>query len=299
MFVLRLLAHIPRFLRLTLSLLAIPAYAQQPSSAAPALRLSCVEAVWCDIAQQIGGSTVQTHALIHSEGLDPHHLQPSPLMAQQLAQSDAILLNGATYDDWAKPLHAASSKLFIAADYADWHIGDDPHLFFDLPTVHKTAQRIAEWLSTNRPQARADINQNLARFERDVARLSTQLERLRHVVPNAPFAMTEPAGERLLYAAGLHMINEGWARALMNESGLSPRDTAQLETAIQHKEIRFLVRNPALEAPQAHAVEALAQQAHIPIITIGESLPAGLHWQDWLGHILTTIETTLTQQATP
>lgn len=259
--------------------------------------LSCVEPVWCDIAQQVGGPALRTHSLITSEGMDPHHLQPSPLMARQLATSDAVLLNGATYDDWAVKLLPTHVKLFLAADYAGWLSGTDPHLFFDLPTVRKTAQQIATWLSDTTPQARQDIEKRLALFEERIDRISSRLDTISQTDHGAPFAMTEPAGERLLLAAGLEMTDQSWARALMNETGLSPYDTAMLETAIKQKTIRFLVRNPSINAPQARTIEELAQKAGIPVISIGESLPTGLHWQDWLNQLLTSLEHALKQTA--
>lgn len=299
MFPLRSFSCLSLLLTLITGLLSQPARAgaeenhQEPATPV----LSCVEPVWCDIAQQIGGTELRTRSLITSEGMDPHHLQPSPLMARQLATSDAVLLNGATYDDWAMKLLPGGMKLFLAADYAGWLSGTDPHLFFDLPTVRKTARQIASWLSDVRPQARQDINQRLALFEERMDQISARLDAIRQTDHGAPFAMTEPAGERLLLAAGLEMTDQSWARALMNETGLSPYDTAMLETAIRQKTIRFLVRNPAISAPQARTVEELTRQAGIPVISIGESLPADLHWQDWLNQLLTTLEEALKQTA--
>lgn len=299
MFIMRSFACLALFLAMVTSVLPYPAHAgteeKHQDHAIPLL--SCVEPVWCDIAQQIGGPDLRTHALITSEGMDPHHLQPSPLMARQLATSHAVLLNGATYDDWARKLLPAHVKLFLAADYAGWLAGADPHLFFDLPTVRKTAEQIAAWLADITPQAKQDIAARLTLFEKQIDQISSRLEAISQTNHGAPFAMTEPAGERLLLAAGLEMTDQSWARALMNESGLSPYDTAMLETAIKQKAIRFLVRNPAISAPQARTVEALAHQADIPVISIGESLPAGLHWQDWLNLLLTALEYALKQTA--
>ncbi|MCX5616443.1 zinc ABC transporter substrate-binding protein [Bombella sp. TMW 2.2559] len=299
MFTMRSFTCLLLFLTVMAGLLSHPAHAgaEENHQAHTAPLLSCVEPVWCDIAQQIGGPALRTRSLITSEGMDPHHLQPSPLMARQLAASDAVLLNGATYDDWAVKLLPASIKLFLAADYAGWLSGTDPHLFFDLPTVRKTAQQVAAWLSDTVPQARQDIDERLARFEEQIDQIARRLDVIDQTDHGAPFAMTEPAGERLLLAAGLDMTDQSWARALMNESGLSPYDTAMLETAIKQKTIRFLVRNPAIDAPQAHAMEELARQAGLPVISIGESLPAGLHWQDWLNQRLTALENALKQTA--
>ncbi len=298
MSLLRPFAYLSFLLLLMAGLLPRPVLAETGAGQeqAPPL-LTCVEPVWCDVAQQIGGPALRTHALITSEGLDPHHLQPSPLMARQLAVSDAVLLNGANYDDWAAKLLPPSVTLFMAADHTGWLAGDDPHLFFDLPTVRKTAQQIATWLIARTPQNHQDISNRLALFEKQIDLISERLQTISLSHHGTPFAMTEPAGARLLLAAGLEMTDQSWARALMNESGLAPYDTAQLETAIQRKTIRFMVYNPAISAPQASRVEDMARQAGIPLIAIGESLPAKQHWQDWLNTILTSLEEALKQTA--
>lgn len=262
-----------------------------------AATLVCVEQVWCNIAQQIGGPALTSTALITAEGLDPHHISPTPEMARKLASSDAVLLNGATYDDWALPLISPHAQIFRAATSENWHEGDDAHLFFDLPTVKNTAHDIAQWLSHIIPSAQPDIAQRLLLFDKNITALTIQLNAIHKLSPEAPFAMTEPAGERLLLAAGLKPTNMSWARAIMNETGLSPRETAQLEQTIQQHRIKFLVKNPTVTAPQAENIEIMAHQAHIPVVTIGESLPSGVLWQEWIHQLLGQVQQAITQAA--
>lgn len=72
-----------------------------PFAYAAPLPVVCVEAAWCNIAAQIGGPAVQTQSLISTPGIDPHELTPTPSMARNMAHASVIVLNGATYDDWA------------------------------------------------------------------------------------------------------------------------------------------------------------------------------------------------------
>lgn len=266
-----------------------------PAQAAPR-HIVCVERVWCSIAADIGGKSVSTHALITTEGIDPHHLQPTPSMARQLAYADAVLLNGATYDDWALPLSSAAPMRLIAANYtAHWQNGDDPHLFFSPDTVNHVADAFAEWLISQEPDQKDAIMARRTRFHERYETIMRHLASLKTRFHGQPVAVTEPAGERLLHHAGLHVINHRWALSVMNENGVSPRDTAALEDSLAHQGVRFLLVNPTVTSPQISDIIALAKTHAIPTLSVGEALPQGLSWSDWIETILDSIDRTLSR----
>lgn len=272
-----------------------PAHATPPSSA-PATFV-CVEAVWCSIAAQIGGPLIKPDALLRTEGLDPHHLQATPSMARRLAQGQGAIVNGATYDDWA--LSLAPAGRFVAADLAGWKEGDDPHLFFSPQVVSRVAKEIASWLETRYPARKNEISLRLDGVEHQVAQVESRLDALKARFPKAPVAVLEPAGARLLEAAGLDIADPRWARMTMEGNGGSPRETAALAQALDRKEVRFLVVNPSLDSSSLSAMAARAVKAGVPIVKIGESLPAGLDWAQWMNGLIDQITLALKASEKP
>lgn len=278
-----------------LSVWAFMSFFSSVAHAAPR-HIVCVESVWCRIAQDIGGESVTTQALITSQDLDPHHLHPTPSMARQLAQADAVLINGATYDDWALPLSENTMLRMVATDYApSWKEGDDPHLFFDPDTVYHFGEHFAHWLISQEPDHKAAIEARLNTFQRHYDAITQHLASLNARFHGQAIAVTEPAGERLLHRAGLHVIDQSWAHAIMNDSGVSPRETAALEDAITKKTVRFLLVNPTVSSPQIDRLVSLAQTHSVPVLRLGETLPSGLSWAEWMNTILTPIDRALSQ----
>ncbi|MXV45158.1 zinc ABC transporter solute-binding protein [Saccharibacter sp. 17.LH.SD] len=268
------------------------------SASARPQALVCVEHVWCDIAQQIGGNALHTTVLITASGLDPHHLRPTPSLARTLSQADAVLLNGATYDDWALSLIPQNVHLFnMAQQEGNWRPGDDPHLFFDPKIVRHAAFNIAQWLITKDPDHATEIKGRLDQFTEQTQKILIRLDHLKAHFQGTTIAITEPAGERLLSYAGLTIVDRPWALAVMNENGISARDTASLEENITQHKIRFLLVNPTVMAPEVETIKTLANAHHIPTIELGENLPTGQSWQGWMNHTLDDIEHALNRTA--
>ncbi|QDH15146.1 hypothetical protein E3E11_03925 [Oecophyllibacter saccharovorans] len=275
-----------------------------PAPASAPVTLVCVEAVWCSIAQQVGGALVRPQVLITTEGLDPHHLQPTPSMARALAGAQGVIVNGATYDDWALALSRGNAdgpqpERFVVSQLAGWKEGEDPHLFFSPPFVLKTAQAIAAWLQSRFPEQKEAITNRLQIVAHQVMQVESRLDVLKGQAPAAPVAMLEPAGARLLEAAGFDIVDPRWAHMAMEGNGASPQETAALEAALTGHKVRFLVVNPALDSPSMTAMVACAQRAGVPLVRIGESLPSGENWAQWMNHLLDEITVALRMTARP
>ncbi|QHI96244.1 zinc ABC transporter solute-binding protein [Aristophania vespae] len=260
---------------------------------AASLSLLCVETVWCDVAQQIGGSNLKTKALLTAPGIDPHHFQPSPSLIRSVKQADGFLANGATYDDWALAFRHADSNRFVASEIGKWRNGEDPHLFFQPEIIHSVARVIAVWLEQRDPQNQKIYKDHLAKFEQSLDDLDKKISLFKERYKDIPIAITEPAGERLLSKTGLKIIDQRWALSVMNQTGVSAQETALLERALTQHNIAVLVVNPLVASAQINNLVSIAKKHHIPIITIGETLPAGQTWQGWMNHILDQLASAL------
>ena len=267
-----------------------------PFAYAAPLPVVRVEAAWCNIAAQIGGPAVQTQSLISTPGIDPHELTPTPSMARNMAHASVIVLNGATYDDWAVHFSPSSATQIIAAEEAGWRAGDNPHLFLDLNAVRKVASAVADAFIA-RGLDQTDIHSRLTSFLTQVDALSGQTAAIRQKHDGTIIGVMEPVGADLIQTMGLRIIDPGFALSVMHHSEPSPRDVAQLETAIDSRQIRFLIVNPAVRSPQIDRMVERARGSGLPLVMIGETLPVSQQWQDWVSSILQSVQQALDGQS--
>ncbi|MBS1028435.1 zinc ABC transporter substrate-binding protein [Gluconobacter albidus] len=270
-----------------------PAQVPVLSPARSPVRVVCVEAAWCDVAAQIGGEDVQTQALLATPGIDPHDLTPSPSMARAMAGATIAVVNGATYDDWALPFTASVPERIVVASLAGWRPGDNPHLFLDPVAVGKVAQVFADRLSHQPGISASDVAERLAAFRKELEGVTARLAAMKARHDAVPVAAVEPVGETLLRDAGLAVVDENFALAIMNHAEPSPRDVAQVDMLVDGRKVRMLMTNPAIHSPQIDRLVDRAQAVGLPVVAIGETLPPGQSWQGWVHGILQTVEQAL------
>ncbi|MBS1103272.1 zinc ABC transporter substrate-binding protein [Gluconobacter sp. Dm-62] len=268
------------------------AVAQAEPSRSP-VRVVCVEAAWCDVAAQIGGADVQTQSLLATPGIDPHDLTPSPSMARAMAGATIAVVNGATYDDWALPFTSSASSRIVVASIAGWQPGDNPHLFLDPAAVGKVAHVFADMLSHQPGISASDVAERLSAFLKELDGVTGSLAAMKARHASVPVEAVEPVGEMLLRDAGLTVVDESFALAIMNHAEPSPRDVAQVDTQIDGRRVRMLITNPAIHSPQIDRLVDRAQAVGLPVVAIGETLPPGQSWQGWVHGILQTVEQAL------
>jgi len=269
------------------------AAAAQAEPSQPPVRVVCVEAAWCDVAAQIGGADVQTQALLATPGIDPHDLTPSPSMARAMAGATIAVVNGATYDDWALPFTASVAERIVVASLVGWRPGDNPHLFLDPAAVGKVAQVFADRLSHQPGISAPAVAERLAAFRKQLDGVTDRLAAMKARHEAVPVAAVEPVGETLLRDAGLAVLDENFALAIMNHAEPSPRDVAQVDMLIDGRKVRMLMTNPAIHSPQIDRLVDRAQAVGLPIVAIGETLPPGQSWQGWVHGILQVVEQAL------
>ncbi len=92
-----------------------------------------------DVAQQLAGPDVTVSSILSNPDQDPHLFEASPSVARLLSGAAIVVYNGADYDPWMSKLLAASRspdrKVIIVADLVHRKPGDNPHLWYDPPTM--------------------------------------------------------------------------------------------------------------------------------------------------------------------
>lgn len=118
--------------------------------------------ILADIAQNVAGDRIKVDSLLPL-GVDPHAYQPRPADAAKVAESTVLILNGANYEQFIKPIldNAGGQRLVIdasagltprSANGTSEHGAADPHFWLDPNLVVKYVENIRDGLSTADPE---------------------------------------------------------------------------------------------------------------------------------------------------
>jgi len=132
-----------------------------PRAASPTLKVMAVETFLTDMAQNVAGNRLTVSALL-PYGVDPHSYEPTPGDVAEVADSDALIVNGAGLETFLdKLLQSAGGKRKIIEAAAgltsretregelvdDKHHEGDPHFWLDPNNVIKYVENIRDGLS--------------------------------------------------------------------------------------------------------------------------------------------------------
>ena len=83
-------------------LAALIALAGAAPGFADPVRVVAAEAVYGDLAKQIGGANVEVTSILANPDSDPHEFEASAKTARELAHAAIVIANGAGYDPWVE-----------------------------------------------------------------------------------------------------------------------------------------------------------------------------------------------------
>ena len=161
-------------------MLAVPAAAQGPVNATG---IVAAENFYGDVAQQMAGSNATISSILSNPDQDPHLFEASPSVARLLSGAAIVIYNGADYDPWMTKLLAATRspnrKVIVVADLVHRKPGDNPHLWYDPPTMPVFAKALAQSLSERDPAQQADYERRLRAFLESLQPMDAKITELR------------------------------------------------------------------------------------------------------------------------
>jgi zinc/manganese transport system substrate-binding protein len=271
-----------------------------PAPAADTVAVVAAESIYGDVAAQIGGAHVAVTSLISNPSQDPHLFEAAPSAVRAIADARIVILNGADYDPWMEKLIRSAPNpqrtVVSAAAVMGRKPGDNPHLWYDPATLPRVAEAIASVLTAADPAHAADYAANLATLTASFRRIDTRVAELRAKYENVPVTATEPVFGPMAQAIGLTMRNERFQLAMMNGTEPTAHDLAEIERDLKEKRVKALIYNAQVSELMSTRLRALAAASNIPVVPVTETLPAGLHAQDWLLSELDTLDKALAGQ---
>lgn len=262
------------------------------AAAAPAraadgkIAVVAAENFYGDVAQQIGGDRVSVSSIMSNPDTDPHLFETSPSVVRDVAAAQVVVYNGADYDPWMEKMLSATAKpgrtAIIAAELTHKKAGDNPHLWYDPPTMPAVATALAAAFSAADPAHKDDYATRLKVFLASLDPVHQKIAAMRAKYAGVPVTASEPVFGYMAGALGLKMHNERFQLAVMNNTEPSATDVAAFERDLKARKVRLMFYNKqASDNVVTHLVD-LARASHIPVVGVTETCPPDLSYQNWM-----------------
>jgi zinc/manganese transport system substrate-binding protein len=265
---------------------AFVAFAGAASAADGRIAVVAAENIYGDIAAQIGGDAVAVTNLISSPSQDPHLFEAAPSAVRSIADARIVVLNGADYDPWMERLVRTTANpqrvVISAAALAGKKPGDNPHLWYDPATMPRVAEALTATLTAADPAHAAEYAANLKTVLGSLKRIDARVAALRGKYHGMPVTATEPVFGLMAQAIGLTMRNERFQIAMMNDTEPTAHDLAEFERDLKQHRVKALIYNSQVSEAMTTRLRDLAAALAVPVVPVTETLPAGMHFQDWM-----------------
>lgn len=267
-----------------------PAVAQtstQTSAQTARVPVVAAENFYGDVIRQLGGDRVQVTSILNNPDEDPHLFEASPKTARALQHAALVVYNGANYDPWMDKLLGATKSdgkrtVIVAAQLTGKKPGDNPHLWYDPPTMPAVAKAVSAYLSSADPAHKSDYDARLAAFLQALKPIDARIAVMKSRYKGVPVTATEPVFGYMADAVGFEMRNTRFQTAQMNETEPSPADIAAFEKDLRERRVHVLIYNSQATGALTRRLLDVAKDAHVPSISVTETLPAGKTYQQWM-----------------
>ncbi len=235
-----------------------------------------------DIVRRIGGDRVAVSVLV-PPGKSPATYEPTPHQVGNLLQSRVFFTIGVPFESqFLSHLSTMSVTLKIVDVSAgikkvpiSLHSGDrassgnndnpDPHVWLSPPLLRIVAQNIARALKEFIPEASADIQNNLVRFEKELSALDADIRSLLSPLKGKRFYVFHPAFGYFGDAYGLQQI-------ALEAGGKSPapKQIARIIQQARNDDIHTIFIQPEFDSRSALTI---ANAIHGQLVTLNTLAP--------------------------
>ena len=250
-----------------------------------------------DVARQVGGGRVAVLSILSNPDQDPHLFETTPGVVRKIADARIVIFNGANYDPWMQKLLDAVPRsgrtAIIAATIVGKKTGDNPHVWYDPPTMPAVAGALAAALSKMDPEHKAEYEMRLQAFLTSLHPLEQKILEMRAKYAGIPITATEPAFSYLAGAIGLTARNERFQMAVMKDTEPAARDLAAIESDLKKRDVKVLLYNKQVTSNLTRRLIDVARSANVPVVGITETEPADTCFADWMLSELDDLEQAL------
>ncbi|MWA16223.1 metal ABC transporter solute-binding protein, Zn/Mn family [Streptomyces sp. BA2] len=258
--------------------------------------------VYGDLVEQIGGDKVDVVSIVSDPAQDPHSYEASTQNQLALSKAELIVANGGGYDDFiGRMLRSADNpsaevidavKVSGKAPAAGGEFNE--HVWYDVPTTGKLADRIADSLAEAAPGDADTFRQNAKTFKEKLTSLQVKEEQIKEDHEGTAVAVTEPVPLYLTEASGLrNSTPEDFSEAVEEGDDVSPGVLQQTLELFTGRQVEALVYNEQTSGPQTEKVKDAAEDNGIPVVPVTETLPRGEDYVSWMAANLDALNSAL------
>ncbi|SMX77696.1 zinc/manganese transport system substrate-binding protein [Brevibacterium sp. 239c] len=168
------------------------------------------------------------------------------------------------------------------------------HLWYSVPTMTKLVNEVATHLGEADPEHKDDFAANADDYTKTLEKLQSQIDDARDQHEGDEVATTEPVPLWLFADMGLKNItSDEFLEAVEEGNDVPPLVLKKAEEQISSGDALLLGYNTQAAGPQAEQLKSTAEESDVPVVDLGETMPAGAHYATWMGDYITEISTAL------
>ncbi len=246
------------------------------------------ESQYANVISQIGGRYVNATAVMSNPNTDPHSFEASPSVASTVGAAKLIVQNGLGYDSFMNKIEAASPSRSRRVIEVQTLLGlpdstRNPHLWYDPSTMPKVAAAIVRDLSALAPAHAAYFKANGRRFDATLQPWLRAVASFKRLHAGTPVAVTEPVADYMLQAAGADIRTPWVLQAdIMNGVDPAPQDVTLEDNLFKQRRVKVFLYNRQVTNTVTQSLLRLANQDHIPVVGVYETMPAGYSYGSWM-----------------
>ncbi len=288
---------------LAVASLALSGCAVQPGATTDGIRIVASTDVYGGIAQTIAGDRAEVTSIISGTAQDPHSYEATARDQLAIANADIVIENGGGYDFFMEDMLAASGRadatVITVSDLAaeDDHAEDDnaeddghghiegfnEHVWYDLHVIESFATELAHTLGALDPEGATQFETNLTTFTGQLDELINQAHDIHPEFEGKKVFATEPVPDYLLGELGFTNVTPAdYVSAVESGVDVAPAVLFEVLRLIESGEVSLLVHNEQTTGPEIDQVVTAARERGIPVVSMTETLPAGMNYLDWM-----------------
>ncbi len=246
------------------------------------------ESQYANVISQIGGRYVNATAIMSNPNTDPHTFEASPSVASTVAAAKLVVQNGLGYDSFMNKIESASPSRSRRVIDVQTLLGlpadtKNPHLWYDPTTMPRVAAAIVRDLSALAPAHAAYFRANGRRFDTTLRPWLQAIASFKRLHAGTPVAVTEPVADYMLQAAGAELLTPWVLQAdIMNGVDPAPQDVSLEDALLRRRRVKVFLYNRQVTSTVTESFLKLAEQDHIPVVGVYETMPAGYSYGSWM-----------------